>query len=632
MTSRYTKLLAQESNVRQLERIGVGVLVAIFICFTWHGLQMFFSGDDLMNTYKAWILPIRNVWKSQFLPWMAVYRPAGTLVYRIFFKNFGFHPLPLYIFGELLLIANVFVGWRFFRALAASPFEGLMALALVLVHGTFDSLYLSMGTIYDRLCFTFTALAVIVYARFRREGTPLGAGRVALICFICLMAMNSKESGAAVPVILFCYECIYCLPNVWRESGVGKWLRSITPLYLLLAAMLAAFWWGRVRHTPDLTDNPGYRQNAQLGVWLSHVAQYLEILIYQAAHPSAAAAAITLLVMPALALFLRNRAMLFGWAFFALGITPVALIPMRQGFVLYVPELGLGLYLAALIGVVGAPLLRRAPNPLAAQVGLFAVVAGLSVWVHRAHWARPWNPRDTPQWGLTEKMRQDYPLLKRGAHVLFASDYFAQDTYDPLFTLRLLYGDNLIEAQRLHAPKDQQPDPKHPMDYDLVLMASQGSYLELDNHNVEESVQLRIPRDYSVGRHFETTHRDRIAYLVSGVLDSDRFDGGLWTTGSARLRFDVYPADSTLALKFYVPHEVANGKARTLSVTVGGGSVGTFALSKEGFYELRFPVPARAISGSGFTEVGLDVDDPYKDGTQDYGVVILRAGFDYVKK
>ena len=44
--------------------------------------------------------------------------------------------------------------------------------------------------------------------------------------------------------------------------------------------------------------------------------------------------------------------------------------------------------------------------------------------------------------------------------------------------------------------------------------------------------------------------------------------------------------------------------------------------------ELKAP----QINASGFTILELDVDDPYTEGGQDYGVVIMQAGFDYVRK
>lgn len=65
---------------------------------------------------------------------------------------------------------------------------------------------------------------------------------------------------------------------------------------------------------------------------------------------------------------------------------------------------------------------------------------------------------------------------------------------------------------------------------------------------------------------------------------------------------------------------------------VCGDTVGTVSLTHEGMNDVSFAVPARSINASGFTILDLDVDDPYTEGGQEFGVVILKAGFDYVRR
>ncbi len=596
-------------RVSRRELAFVALLVLIFMCFTWRGLTMFYSDDDMMNMYKAWTTPALKIWKAQILPWMPLYRPLGAAVYRIFYSVFGFHPLPLYIFCWLLLIVNVFAAWRFFRVLAPSVFVALLALSLTLVHGSFQDLYLSAGTIYDRLCFLFTVLAVIVYARTRS---------VVLVSFICLMAMNSKESGAAIPATLFVYDCIYR-----REKKVREWIRSIAPLYCVLGLIAAAFYIGRIRGTPDIAGNVAYQPHGNFGFWLSNVAGYLSELTYQTIHFTRATTVVLLAAMVALAALLRNRAMLFGWFYFLIAITPVALISVRPGYVLYVPWLGLGLYAAALIGV--AALSTRA------QTAILVLATALITWVHARHWPRPWVVRDSPEWRLTDKMRRDYPTMPRGAKILFADDYVAGNNYDTMFILQLLYRDPTIEVSKLHGPAELLPDRSQPFRFNHVFTTGDDTYVELDSRNIEESIRLNILKDYTPGRTFNTEHADSIGYVVSGVRTSGQGRGGWWTMKSGRLKFDVYPADSVLSLEFFVPHTVATGKRRLLSVIVDGQVAGTVDLTKEGMHDERFPVPAADINRSGFTIVELNVDDPYTEGDEQYGVVLLQAAFDYVK-
>jgi hypothetical protein len=229
-------------------------------------------------------------------------------------------------------------------------------------------------------------------------------------------------------------------------------------------------------------------------------------------------------------------------------------------------------------------------------------------------------------------MRRAYPSMTPGAKILFVDDYLAGNGYDTMFNLRLLYGDPSIQVARLHGPPLQQPDPNLPLDFDHVFTTAQDTYVELDRHNVEESIRLNILQDYVPGRHFDTARADRAGYVVAGVLTSGQGNGGWWTTRSAKLKFDVFPADSFLTLKFFVPHTIASGNTRTLTAIVDGDIVGTAALTHEAMNEVRFPVPARSINGSGFTILQLDVDDPYRDGDQEYGVVLVQAGFDYARK
>jgi hypothetical protein len=617
-------------TVSRYERICVAALVLIFIGFTWRALTMFYTGDDMMNTYIAWTTPALKIWKAQILPWMPIYRPLGTAIYRVFYHIFGYHPLPLYIFGWLLLVGNVFVAWRFFRAAAPSVFVALLALSLTLVHGSFQDLYLSFGTIYDRLCFLFTLLAVIVYARTRSEGREISPGRVALLCFIYLMAMNSKESGSVVPGILFGYECIYCLPDAWRDKKVREWIRSIAPLYCLLGCMAAAFFFGRIRGNEALAANATYQPHSSFGFWLTSVARYLGELSYRAVHFTHGTTVALLAAMLALAALLRNRAMLFGWLFFVLAITPVALISARQGFVLYVPYSGLGLYAAGLIGM--AAISARA------QTAILVSATVLMTWIHVRHWPQPWVVQDRQVWRLTDTMRRDYPNLQRGATFLFASDYGIPGSYDAMFILQLLYDDPTIQVAKVHGPPGEEADFSPSHRYDHVFATGGDTYVELDPRNPEESIRLNILKDYAPGRAFNTDHADGIGYVVSGLLTAKDGSAGWWTEKTGTLKFDVYPADSVLSLDFFVPHEVARGKQRWLSVLVDGETVGTVDLTKEGRHHDRFPVPARAIAHdkdstgkSGFTIVELNVDDPYSEGEQQFGVVLVSAVFDYVK-
>jgi hypothetical protein len=240
------------------------------------------------------------------------------------------------------------------------------------------------------------------------------------------------------------------------------------------------------------------------------------------------------------------------------------------------------------------------------------------------------DPHLSPEYRLTEQFRREYPKLPPDSKLLFVSDEFPKPAFDLLFNLRLMYGDRTIRADRMDAPADQQPDPKHPVTYDHVFADSGGHYFELDNRDPQEAIRLHILKDYAVGREMEITRRDHVAYVVSGVMDSDSPDPSRWTTPRAQLKFDLYPAAAVFHARFWVPDFVAKTATRTMAVSVNGKPVGSQPLSHDGMNEIRFPVPASRITLNGFTIVEVDVTNPWKDAAGvEYGVVLLSAGFEY---
>ena len=606
------------------ERSALAVLLVIFTFFTWRGLTMFFSGDDMMNMYNAWNADPWQLARAQILPWIPMYRPLGAAVYRIFYTLFGFHPFPLYVFCWLLLAANAILAYRLFRRMTETTVEALTALSLVLVHGSFTDLYYSAGTMYDRFWLLFTVTGLLAWFRFR--ASP-GWRWFAAVCLLSLFAMDSKESGVALPMLIVCCECIFFLPQFWRRREIRLWIRQVAPILVCLAIVSLLFVFGRVNHTPELALTPAYRPQLSPSLWLRRVGEYIRILTYDYLSPGPLLTGVLIAAMGLTAILMRNRAMLFGWLFFIITITPVALIAMRPGYVLYVPDLGLGLFFAALITVATAPLQRIVP-----QTGMvtFALVTIAVTWLHLRNWPPPWDMSVSPEARLSEQFSRDYPVMAPNSKLLFISDDFPAPAWDLLFNLRMLYHDKSIVAYRLKSGPDQQADPKHPPTYNHVFLVESGRYRELDPRDPAESVRLHILRDYAVAREMDISRRDYAAYVVSGLIDGDITGPSRWTEPRAKFKFDLYPAPTILSLKFWVPDFVAKTAVRKLSIVVNGKEVGTVPLSKDGMNEASFPVPASLISRAGYTFVEMNVAHPYTDEKGDrYGIVLLRAGFTY---
>ena len=582
---------------------------------------MFFSGDDMMNMYRSWDTSAWLLARAQVLLWVPVYRPVGAAIYRVFYETVGFHPQPLYVFCWLLLALNVFAGYFFFREMTETVTEALTALSLVLVHGSFTDLYYSAGTIYDRLCFLFTTAGVIVYFRFRRQPgwRPFG-----LICLFAILAMGSKESGVALLPILLCCECVFFVPDVLRRRAVASWFRQTATLFSTLAALSLIFVVGRVDRTPELITTASYQPHVSLTGWMSHVAQYLGMLTYGHVRFTVTTACILLVFMIAAAMVIRSRAMIFGWMFFVISVTPVALITSRPAYVLYLPELGLGLFFAGGIAWLTGP---AVPKFAHAGTVAFVLVTMAITWFHLKNWPPPWNPHTSPELRLTEQFRREYAALPPTSTLLFVSDDFPLEAYDLLFNLRLLYRNKSMIVYRLQAPPDQRP-PSAPPAYDHIFATENGRYVELDLHNPAESVSLNILRGYSVSREIDMARADHSAYVVSGLKDVESDQPTRWTDPHARFKFKLNSVPKVFTAKFWLPDIVAAPTGRTLSVILNGRDLETLPLDKPGMNEVSLPIPPGAIQLQSYTFVEMNVANPYTDSDRvQYGVLLLRAGF-----
>ena len=142
------------------------------------------------------------------------------------------------------------------------------------------------------------------------------------------------------------------------------------------------------------------------------------------------------------AAWLRSRAMAFGLLFWIVAVSPVALIPARGGFVLYLPMLGLALYAGVLlVHVRQAVTAGRIGTPrLVAQVclfGLLAVGLGAAHARNRAEYAETMHVQLETR-DLVVQLRRMHPALSPDARVLFVEDPFADEWFLG-FLFRLLY-------------------------------------------------------------------------------------------------------------------------------------------------------------------------------------------------
>jgi len=153
-----------------------------------------------------------------------------------------------------------------------------------------------------------------------------------------------------------------------------------------------------------------------------------------------------LVALFAIAWLYRDRRLKFCWLFVTIGVLPIAFIPPRGLYAVYIPMVGLAMFFAILLVKVT----RRIDNQLVRAV-LFAIAAvGLSA-IHAKFgaaniaWitAEEHHVRDVV--GL---LRQAQPEAPKGSRILLLKDPFEGRIWDSTFLIRLFYRDNSIVVDR----------------------------------------------------------------------------------------------------------------------------------------------------------------------------------------
>jgi hypothetical protein len=626
-----------------------GVFIAgLFLFFTWRGLFLYFTGDDLMNLYGYWSKPVSSLLKANIFFWTPYYRPFGGLIYRTLFAIFGFRPLPLYVVYFAAMLLNIWLAYLVFRRIGGSGEIGAIATLLWAFHGKLDYLYYNAGSMYDVFCFLFFCLALLIYLRARLQDRFLGVWEMTgfIACLVC--ALNSKEMGATLPVIVLVYELLFHPPDFRSIRALIRWCFHQGRM-ALVGALCVLIYIPAKLGAGGLVQSTDYVPAYSWARWLEDTGTYLADLLYRdnPAAPlgvtplSPVGVAVFFVILIAIALWLRSRVAWFGLLFFVIALLPVSFIPARVGFVLYLPLAGLALYAAVCLvrfkeGLcrLYAEALGSIPSPAAASVALFLGAALVISVVDFRNWPQAPDPQNSA-YGITiADLSRLYPKLPHGSKLLFvhsALDY----NYDMVFLLRLFYRDNDIWLTELNGPQGQRIALDRLPRYDHVFDFENGHYVELDNSDPVLSMQLHLlkvanPSD-AWGEAMTIGRPGASQYVVKGVLVGDPKSDGFWTLDEPELRFRLSSVQHHVFREhFYLPLDTLK-KTGPLMVDyyVNGHLLDQVRFAKDGDVVYQHDVPVDWLKTDSLTTVRMLVHNPYvspHDGAR-LGVLLRSAVF-----
>jgi hypothetical protein len=408
-----------------------------FLSTAGQGLRGDFTYDDLMNLYFAWIRPIPDLLQANLLFFKPPPRSLGNLFYALGFHFAGLNAAPYRVIFFAFLSANVYLTYCFARLLTGSREIAAVACLLHSFHGSAAALYYNTGTCYDVFCFFFYFSAFIYYLRIRQADRNPAPWQIALIACLYIAALNSKEMAVTLPVLMGVYELLYHQHDSWR----GR-IATLGVLGIITAAYAA----GITRGPGSLANIPAYTMVFSATSYLEQTQSYLNDLIYsQNAFDSVRSLAL-LLVLFAAAWLSSDRRLKFCWLFITIGVLPIAFIPPRGIYAVYIPMVGLAIFAATLLVRVA-----RRPGNEFARAGLFvAATLGLAViHVRGAATNVAWiSAEEHHIRNVILQLTRLCPDALPRSSVLFLKDPFEGRVWDSTFLLRLFYRDNEITVDR----------------------------------------------------------------------------------------------------------------------------------------------------------------------------------------
>jgi hypothetical protein len=461
-------------------------IVAYFLFLAGEGVFAYFSPDDLMNLYSAWTQPALAVIKGNILFFSGFYRPMGGVFYRALYAVAGFNPLPFRIACYFLLVLNLYLCYCLAKRLTRSTEIGLLATLIACYHAQLADIYYSTGVVYDLLCFTFFYGSFLYYVRIRQPGRALSIREGAVCCLLYIAALNSKEMAVTLPIFIVAYEWFYHRPVTFRLAA------ERIRIALIMTVLTILFIAGKIVGIDPMTVNPAYRPSISLRHYVDAFQDYAGKLLYKEEWftPSIGLALLAALLL--IAWLWKSPHLKLSWLIIALGILPVAFIPRRGAFVLYIPMFGWALFGATMlvalrklvrivVMAIGRLLLelwqalRVSASVRLDQVILFVVVAVVLGWVHRSHYDPAWLRRENKLQSSVERLRRLHPTLPKGAKLLFLNEPFETEGWKLRGLLQLAYGDRNLDVQIL-SKLSPEPDP---FLFDYVFKYTDTSVVQL---------------------------------------------------------------------------------------------------------------------------------------------------------
>ena len=410
-----------------------------FLWIVWSGFAAGFASDDPMNLFDYWKAGAAGVIRGNLLFFATANRPLGGLFYLPIYRFFHLNPLPYHIATSLILAANTLLLYRLACLLGVARAAAGFAAVLICSHTALIALYLSPSTIYDALCFLFYFGVLVYYVRIRSAGEKLN-WRQTLICLVLYVgALNSKEIGVTLPLLLLGYEGLYQRP--------ARQLR----IPLIACVMALAYTIGKFAVSDSRADLSVYRPLFTYGQYITNSDHFLDEIFYLADSWFTPARAALLIPLLGIWAWLRkSKAVWFCLLLVLVVPLPIVFIPRRGQYNLYLPLAGWAMLAGIALWDVIRALSPERLMPYRVVVAIRLALAALLLFMWS--WNRAWREafaveaagnQQRPTRDAIQELRAFDVAIRPNSTVLFLDGPLVD--WDMYFLASLQYNDHSLQ-------------------------------------------------------------------------------------------------------------------------------------------------------------------------------------------
>ena len=409
--------------------------------FLWVVRASFASGlasDDPMNLFNYWQMGWAGVLRGNLLFFTTAYRPMGGVFYLPIYSLFKLNPLPYHIAINIILAFDTYLLYRCARLLGAVAPAATVAALLSISHISMMALFLSPSTVYDALCFLFYFGALVYYLRLRTAGITPDWRQTTACLLLYIGALNSKEIGVTLPVLLAGYEVLYQRSGKFRTAAIGG----------MIAAVYTA---GKFAGADSLAAISAYRPVFTVGQYLTNSNHFLDEFSYHNQPWFTPALMAALMAGIAIWAGMRKEKLLWFCLLFVL-VTPlpIVFIPRRGQYNLYLPLAGwtimAGVALWDTIRLLSAE--HFVPARAARGIRICLALVVVILWTKDLVWRQAFSVEASanlqrPTQEAIRQFRDLHLTIRPNSRVILLNGPFTD--YELLFLASLWYDDHSVQ-------------------------------------------------------------------------------------------------------------------------------------------------------------------------------------------